>query len=273
MCKKISLGVIGLVLVAGLLFGGRLVPYAQTAYNKIHDAANDRVPVEFQIDAAKQQLKRIGPQIRDMVQKIAIETTEVKRLAADLKRQENLLEQRYNEMMTLRDHLASDNEYYVATNNRKYARQRVEEDLRHRLAIYKTSEATKKKQEEILKLRQTALQSALDRLDETKAQQRELEVQIENLVARNRMNEVVATASKINIDNSQLAQTQEMVDQIDAKLSAEEEMLNLAPKYFGQIPVSKSDFDDGVDILKELDALEASKNSDKDESVDFTDEI
>ena len=269
MCKKISLGVIGLVLVAGLLFGGRLIPYAQTAYQKMRDAANDRVPVEFQIDAAKKQLEQIGPQIEDMVHQIAIEKMQIKRLAGDLQRQQDILENSYGEMITLRNHLASSEEFYVATNNRKYDRSRVEEDLRHRLSMYKTAEATMKKQEENLRIRQEALQGALARLDETKAQQRELEVQIENLNARNRMNEVVATSSKLDFDNSQLSRTRKMIDEIDAKISAEEEVLNLAPKYYGQIPVSKSSMDDQSDILKELDALEATKAKKDKDSVDF----
>lgn len=274
MCKKVSLGVIGFMLIAGLLFGGRLIPYAQTAYQKMRDAANDRVPVEFQIDAAKKQLEQIGPQVEDMVHQIAIEKMQIKRLAADVKRQDNMLEKSYAEMMTLRNHLASSDEFYVATNNRKYDRTRVEEDLRHRLSLYKTAVATKEKQQDILRIRNEALQGAFARLEETKAQQRELEVQIENLMARNRMNEVVATSSKLDFDNSELAQTRKMIDDIDAKISAKEEVLNMAPKFYGQIPVSESDAESQLDILQELDALEAAKKSgDKDETFDFNDEI
>ena len=43
------------------------------------------------------------------------------------------------------------------------------------------------------------------KLGEAKSQQRELELQIENLTARNRMNEVIATATQIKLDNSQLS--------------------------------------------------------------------
>jgi hypothetical protein len=111
-------------------------------------------------------------------------------------------------------------------------------------------------------------------LDEAKAQQRELEVQIENLKARSRMNEVIATASQINIDNSQLAKTREMLDDIDARISADEEYLNIAPKYFGQISVGDEEISTNSDIMEEMDAYFDSK-SDKaadDSEIDMDDD-
>lgn len=272
MCKKISLGVLGLALIAGLLFGGKLIPYAQTAYSKMRDAANDRVPVEFQIDAAKTQLNKIGPEIQGMVHQIAKEKVQINRLEDQIVRQETALESSYSEMMTLRDHLKSDNDYYVATDNREYSRERVEEDLRHRLKMYKTGQETLLKQKEILSHRLQALETAQDGLSEAKKQQRELETQIEQLIARNRMNEVAATASKLDFDDSQLSRTREMIDSIDAKISAKEEVLSMSKKHFGQIPVGESTVDHDVDILKELDALRSTKSSDKD-TVEFNVEL
>lgn len=253
MCKKITLGVLGLALVGGLMFGGRLVPYAKTAINKVQRATQETVPVEFQIEAARDQLGRIGPEIQKMVHQVAKEKVAIDRLAADVQRQETMLEESYDEMMTLREHLESGSEYYVATNSKKYNRNRVEEDLRHRFTMYRTAEETVSKQKEILTIRQRALESALEQLDEAKAQQNELEVQIENLVARNRMNEVLATASKINIDDSQLARTREMIEELDATIAAEAEVLSIAPKYYGQIPVSAQADVDATDILDDID--------------------
>ena len=88
-------------------------------------------------------------------------------------------------------------------------------------------------------------------------------MQIENLVARHRMNEVVATATQINIDNSQLAKTRSMLDDIDARISADEEYLNIAPKYFGQIPVSPDSVISESDIMDEMDAYFDGKSDDE----------
>ena len=252
--KKLTIGALGAALVGGVLFGNNMIPYAQTALNNVRATAQESVSVPFQIDAAKGQLAKIGPEIKNMVHQIAKEQVQINRLKNDLKLQKNRLETSYDEMMTLRSHIESGDKFYVATNGKAYNSSRVEEDLRHRFKIYQTAEKTKEKQSEVLSIRQNALKSAIVKLDQAKSQQRELEVQIEHLVARNRMNEVVETASQINIDNSQLAKTRQMLDNLDARISADEEVLNIAPKYYGQIPVNADSLDQDTDVLKDMDA-------------------
>ncbi|MEM9940683.1 MAG: hypothetical protein AAF939_03760 [Planctomycetota bacterium] len=274
MCKKLTLGVLGFALLGGLLFGGKVIPYAQTAFRNVRAKAQESVPVQYQIDAAKIQLEKIGPEIKDMVWQIAKEKAAIKKLGSDLKKDQGHLEASYAEMMTLREHVQSGDKFYVATNGRAYNKSRVEEDLRHRFELYQTAEKTIQKKAEILEIRQKSLNSAFAKLDQAKAQKRELEVQIENLSARNRMNEVVATASQINIDNSELSATREMLEDIDALVSAKEELLNIAPKYYGQIPVNAETTQHDTDILSEIDAyFDTKSNSDSDESMVDDDDL
>ena len=263
MCKKLTLGVLGLLLVGGFLFGGKIIPYAQTAVSKIRSSAQESVPVSFQIDAAKKQLAKIGPEIHNMGFQIAKETVQVKRLGADLDRQDKMLKTSYEKMMTLREHVQSGEGTYVATNGKAYKTTRVEEDLRHRFTMYQTAAKTKEKQSEILRIRTKSLETAYAKMEEAKAQQRELEVQIENLTARSRMNDVIATAGQLDIDNSQLSKTRQMLDDIDALISAKEEFLNIAPEYYGQIPVGEEETVSDTDILDEMDAyFDGSETSD-----------
>jgi chromosome segregation ATPase len=255
MCKKATFAILGLLLVGGFLFGGNLIPYAQTTFQRVRAHAQDAVPMDVQLDAARAQLEKIDPEIKNMVWQIAKEKAQIKRLSGDLDQQTEALTKRYNEMMTLREHVASGAEVYVATNGKAYTNERVKEDLRHRLSIYQTAEKTKEKSEQILELRRAALESALAKLDEAQAQQRELEVQIENLTARQRMVEVAQTASQIDIDNSQLSKTRKMIDDISARIDTQEEMLSLVPKYFGQIPVSSDEvISADSDVVQEFDA-------------------
>ena len=267
MCKKATLGVLGLLLVGGLLFGGKVIPYVQAVYQDARSAAESAIPIETQISAAKIQLNKIGPQIHDMLHQVAKEKTQINKLTAQLESEKSLLGKQYDAMMTLREHVSSGEKFYVATNGKAYTNDRVEEDLRHRFKMYQTAEKTCEKLEKILDIRKSSLEAALTKVEESKAQQRELEIQIENLTARNRMNEVVTTASKFNVDNTQLTKTREMVESIDARLSAEEEMLNLVPKYSGQIPVHTEDNSVDTDILDEMDAYFQSKSDVEDDDL------
>jgi hypothetical protein len=66
------------------------------------------------------------------------------------------------------------------------------------------------------------------------------------------MNEVAKSASSIELDNSQLANLARKIDDIAAQIDADAEILQLAPKYFGQIPVDKDSVLDQEDILEEM---------------------
>ena len=228
--KKCILGIAGVVLVTGLLFGGKGMAYLHTAYDKASDAIDSQVPISFQIDAAKKQLENIGPEIDSMNLQIAKEKVSIKKLESSIERQGEDLESSRREMMTLRSHVESGDEFYVAANSKAYSTQRVTEELRTRLSIHKTATATLEKDQKVLELREKGLEAALERLAEARSQKTELALQIEHLTAQNRMNEVVKTASKLDqFDNSQLARTRGMIEDISARLETEQEMMSMMP--------------------------------------------
>lgn len=254
MCKKTIYGAGALLLVGFLLFGSNLPAYMQTAFHGLRQRANEAIPISTQIETAQRQLGNIDPEIKNMIWQIAKEKAQVKKLAAQVAANEVHLEKQYQEMLTLREHIAGGDKFYVATNGQAYTSERVKEDLAHRFKMYQTAEQTLAKSKEILGIRNTSLDAAEAKLEEAKVQKRELEVAIENLIARQKMNEVVATSSKLNIDNSQLSKARKMLEDIDARLSAEEEMMNLLPRYTGQIPVGADSVDTSADILDNFDA-------------------
>ena len=265
--KKYALGIAGVVLVGGLLFGGKGMAYLQTAYSNATTAIDNQVPISFQIDAAKQQLKNIGPEINDMNHQIAKEKVSIKKLESSIERQQSALETSRKEMLTLCTHVDSGDEFYVAANSKAYATDRVKEELRTRLSIHKTATATLEKDQKVLELRERALEAALERLAEASSQKTELALQIEHLTAQNRMNEVVKTASKLDqFDNSQLARTRSMIEDISARLETEQEMMSMMPTSYGQIPVSDGSSIADTDVLDEIDAFFGQQDAKKAEN-------
>ncbi len=253
--KKLILGAIGVAVLSGFIFGGNMIPYAQTAYEKAATAVESKVPVSFQIDAAKKQLERIGPEINHMNQEIAKEIVDIKKLANSIKRQQAALEKSEGDMISLRSHLDSGDKFYVAANSRAYSTDDVKRDLRQRLTSHKTGVATLEKDQKVIELRKKSLDAAIERVQQAEVQKTELSLQIEHLTAQHRMNEVVKTASKLDqLDDSQLSRTRSMVEDISARLDAEQEMMSMMPTHFGSIPVGEA-ADSGTDILDEIDAF------------------
>jgi len=107
----------------------------------------------------------------------------------------------------------------------------------------------------VIELRKKSLDAAIERVQQAEVQKTELSLQIEHLTAQHRMNEVVKTASKLDqLDDSQLSRTRSMVEDISARLDAEQEMMSMMPTHFGSIPVGEA-ADSGTDILDEIDAF------------------
>lgn len=255
MIKKAAIVTAGVLLLLALLFGSRLVPYAQTAYEKARSTVNESIPVDFQIDAARKQLGNIEGQIKDMVYQIAKEQVAVERLDTQLTNQQNELDRQYAEVMRLRDHLDSGETQYVvhrSTGSRTFSNSAVRESLKNRFENYKVADMTVQKTSQILDLRRQGLEAAKTKLDQTIAQRHALELEIENLQARKQMLDVAKSANKINIDDSQLSRAQQMIDDIRAKLDVEEEVLSLTPKYVD--PLDGQTFGDEGDVLEEIDA-------------------
>ena len=252
--RKMVIGTSSAVLIGGLLFGGNLGPYVQTAYQRLTDSAQDAVPISFQIDAAKQQLAKIGPEVNNMYHQIAKEKVQVKRLEQQLVKQKLELEKSRSAILALREHLDSGKEFFVASNSKAYTSERVKEDLRHRFTLHQTAQQRLNTAKKTLALRESALNNGFQSLEKAQAQQRELQVKIETLNARNRMNDLVKTTAHYDFDDSQLARTRTMVDDISARIATEEEMMNLAPVAFGQIPVNSETNGPAGNLLEELDA-------------------
>ena len=81
------------------------------------------------------------------------------------------------------------------------------------------------------------------------ASQRKLRVEVENLAARNKMIEVTKSASEIEIDESQLAKANALLDNLDSRLSTEEKLSNVKNQSLDRIPVET---EATTDILDEV---------------------
>src|SRR5262245_52766077 len=73
MIKKSILVVLGLGLTTLVLFGRDAASYVSTTYGRLTRSVKDKVPVEFQIDRAKQMVKELEPEIRHSMHVIAKE--------------------------------------------------------------------------------------------------------------------------------------------------------------------------------------------------------
>lgn len=258
MLKKTLLVGGSVALVVALLFGTAVVPYAKSSWRNVQDRVQQAIPINAQIDAAREQIRDIGPEIRDMVAKVAKEKVaigglekEISGLAAHIRDEETVIVNR-------REHLKGDLQHYVS-KGRAYTNDQVRDDLQKRFDRLKSTQARLASMQQVMDARQAALDAAMAKLDETKAQRYELEVIVEELEARMRVVEVQQQANHLNLDTSQLSAARSMMNDIRARIEAAEQEASLLPKYIGEIPVETNESSE--DVEAQIDAYFSQNSS------------
>ena len=250
MLKK-SLFVVGGVGLLGALFFGRdCASYIGTSIGWARQTISDSVPIEFQLQRAREMCDKLDEPIERNMHLIAKEEVAAERLAREIERADAKINKEESDMQKLRDDLDSSQDYYVYAG-RKYTKKQVETDLTRRLARFKTNRETLDSLRQTHQARLRGLAAARDKLTEMQAAKRRFEVDVENLAARQKLVEVAQTTSDLNIDDSELGRAREMIDDMEARIATAEKMVHATEFYHDEIPVSQpgsadivADFDD-----------------------------
>lgn len=273
MIKKCLMVGAGSALLLGLVFGRDAVSYVTTSASHLHAQVKDSVPVEFEIDRARKMIKDLTPEIRRNMHLIAKEEVEVEKLQERVGKLQAELAQGKQEVLRLKDDLGQEKSYYTYASH-KYSRSEVQTDLAVRFERFKTQDATRVKLESILRAREQGLQAARGKLDAMLAARRQLEVDVENLEARQKMVEVAQTSSNFTFDDSHLSRTQRLIEEIQTRIEVAERMVDSEGNLKGEIPLEEAQNSDVLDQVtsyfsdqEDEDASLADKIGDRRESL------
>ncbi|TWU62945.1 hypothetical protein [Crateriforma conspicua] len=259
MLKKMLIAGGALALLSSLSIGVPFWSYAKCGFNSVSTAASDAMPLEWELKRARQMIHDLQPEIEANAHRIAREKVETARLAKQLEDTESRLAKSKSDIARLHDDLQQDSVVY-AYGGRTYTSAQVKADLTNRAKRHQTRQATADKLRQMLSAREASLQAAQQQMDAMLNARRQLEVEVENLQARMSALRVAQTNSQLNLDDSRLAQTRDLLDEIATRIDVQEETLAVDVEYFGEI-----DLDQPTEA--DLDALVSSILKD-DPSVD-----
>ena len=234
------------VLLGVFLFGRDAASYVATSAGMVQDSVKDSVPVSFEIDRARTMIKNLEPDIRKNMHIIAKEEVEIERLEKQITETEQRLGKDKTELMRLKTDLASGKDVFQYAG-RTYSEKQVKTDLSNRFARYKTGEATLASLQEIHSARLRSLESARAKLENMRVAQKQFEVEVENLEARLKAVEVAQSTSNYKFDDSQLARSRELIDDLRARLQVAEKLVNAEEYLPGEIPLDDRSADEIVD--------------------------
>ena len=257
--RWLKLGVIvvaSAALLGGLLFGKDVVSYVHSSAKSVQTAVKGSVPIEFELRRARDLLDEIIPEMHANIRLIAQEEVEVAALKTDIGNSEKVLEEQQVRVARLRDALAKPEAQYCFSG-KEYPRAYVAEDLSRRFEQFKECELVLASKKRLLTTRERSLQAAMQLLEQTRARKGLLQDKIEALASQHRVIRAAAIGSHIQVDNSKLAQTEKLIDQIKKRLDVAERVLAHESRLVEAIPV---DAVEEKDLLTQVDEYFQTKN-------------
>jgi hypothetical protein len=239
MIKKALLVVVGLGLTTLVLFGRDAASYVSTTYNRLTSTVTDSVPVEFQIDRAKQMIHDLEPEIRRSMHVIAKEEVAVEQLNGQIGTNEKKTEKDKGDILRLQADLGQNHDVYHYAS-RKYTNDEVKQDLARRFSRFKVADDTLCSMKQMRDAREKNLDAARQKLAAMINARRKLDVDVQNLEAKRKLVEVAQASSEYVFDDSQLARCKDLINDIRTRLDVAAKLANADVNVDAEIPLDEA---------------------------------
>ncbi len=254
MCFKGIKSFVILVLVAilgGLLvFGEDLASYIHSSSKSFQTKVKNAVPIDFELQRARDLLEEIIPEMHTNIKLIAQEEVDIAALKIEISDSEEFLDKQKTRISKLRQNCDRHNVTYKYKGH-TVSRETLLKDLSHQFDQYKENEAILESKKRLLTSRETSLAAAMQLLEKTRSQKRMLANKIETLESQHRLVKASAVGSEIQFDDSKLAQTEKLIGKIKNRLDVAERILAHESRY---IEIAPLDGIDESDLMSEVDA-------------------
>jgi len=202
-------------LALALVFGHRAPSYVKTAFHKVRHDAQRAVPVEFEIQRAREAVASLDPAMLDSHENIVRAQVDLEALEKEIVASRANLDRERREMLALSDGLKAG--IYRVDNN-SYSAEEVRQELARRFDRYKYALETVDQKESILKTRKQAVAAAREQLVKMAAQKQTLLARIEAMEAKVKQVEAARAGDEFNLDDSPLARVRQDVTELEKRV-------------------------------------------------------
>ena len=271
MIKKSLLVVLGLGLTTLVLFGRDAASYVSTSYHRVTSSVQESVPVEFQIDRAKQMVRDLEPEIRRSMHVIAKEEVALEQLNQQIDGNEQKTEKDKKDILRLQADLGQNRDMYRYAS-RSYTSDEVKQDLARRFNRFKVADDTLGSMKQMRDAREKNLDAAQQKLAAMINARRKLDVDIQNLEAKRKLVEVAQASSEYVFDDSQLARCKELITDIRTRLDVAAKLANADVNIDVEIPLDEATPSDITDQVADYFELNGEEESSEVVSASFAHE-
>lgn len=253
-CKVLKKGIVGAALGAGalaLVFGTSAPSYVKTAFWKARSTVKAQVPIQFEIDRARQEVVDLEPAIHQNLESLTKAEVDSEHLEAEIASTQSNLDQERKAIVALRQHLATGD--VRLTGNVSYSAEEVKADLARRLDHYNQVKNIQADKQATLKLRKKAVVAAKEQLNKMRAAKLGLMAKVEAIETRLKQIEAAQAANEFNFDDSALARAKQTISELDRRLEVMARVSEREGHFSDKgLPLV---IEPGRDVVKEVDAL------------------
>lgn len=242
----------GAILLGGLLFGRDFASYVRTGVSNVQDEVRAAIPIDVELERARQMIKEITPELRSNVRLIVNEEIAVKSLRNEIAAATQNVSSQRQQVALLRNQLSDTQQVSIQLGERTFSRTKVVERLASRVNRFKQAQAELASKQKMLEIRERSLAAAQEMFDKSRTRKAELEQKVESLVAKHRLVKAQAVATSIHIDDSQLARADRLMKDIERRLETAQRVIS----YEADLEAT-GQFDDVMieaDVIEEADA-------------------
>jgi chromosome segregation ATPase len=249
MCKKLLFFGSGIIALGFLLFGGTAFMRVRQGVTWIRGQVEEQVPVEIELDRARQLIEETGPQIRECKRVIAERQVEIRDLESQISDLEVKNTKSREELRSQKSLLDQQQVSYVI-KGRDVTRTSLESNAVRTLERVKTHDQILASKRERLSALEKSLAFAQKTLDNVLTQKANLESQLDLLETKVRQTEAMkAAASNINVDSTNLAKAKDILSQQSKRLEVVQQMIVNDRPLFDDLDLEEST---SADVASEI---------------------
>ncbi|MGD9126084.1 MAG: hypothetical protein PVH19_01790 [Planctomycetia bacterium] len=234
------------ILVGALFLGPSIASYFRTTAQYVEDSVKNSIPIQFEIDRARQIVTDLEPAVKKHLHLIAKEEVQLKRLAQKINALEKQTKTEGSQILTLRSDLQSDKNVFRYASL-SYTRDEVKQDLTNRFKRFKTRQASLEHLQKTYSIREKGLDAAREKLEGLLTMRNQLLLEIESLEMQKQMVDAAKVSSRYAFDDSELGKAKELIDELQVRLETESKLNNVSETLHSEIPIDAPCEEDIVD--------------------------
>ncbi len=248
--KRAGVAVVVIVIAGGVISNTEMGSYVCSSFNKATSTLKGSIPIELELQRARDTLKQIIPEMHANIRLIAKEEVEIATLKKEIETGDSNLITVANNIQQMKQKLTNQHTSYKI-GRYKYSREQIKSELERKFVTYKEAELVLQSKIRLLASREKAYQESMALLETTQSQKEILASQIEDLEARYRIQQSVGVGTIVEVDSSKLTQTEKIINEIRQRLETDERVLALEGRLVDMNPTNEEKSEG--ELLTEID--------------------